>query len=55
LREAGASLRQVGARGFLLFDFQAHGESIGCHITFGYLEGRDAAAAVADKRQTLLD
>ncbi len=33
--------------GVLLFDFQAHGESIGRHITFGYLEGMDAEAAVA--------
>jgi alpha-beta hydrolase superfamily lysophospholipase len=30
----------------LMFDFQAHGESIGKHITFGYLESRDATAAV---------
>ena len=30
----------------LLFDFQAHGESIGKHITAGYLESRDASAAV---------
>ena len=30
----------------LLFDFQAHGESSGDHITFGYLESRDAQAAV---------
>lgn len=30
----------------LLFDFQAHGESAGEHITFGYLESRDARAAV---------
>ena len=30
----------------LLFDFQAHGESTGEHITFGYLESRDARAAV---------
>lgn len=30
----------------LLFDFQAHGESIGRHITAGYLESRDATAAV---------
>jgi len=30
----------------LLFDFQAHGETAGKHITFGYLESRDAAAAV---------
>jgi alpha-beta hydrolase superfamily lysophospholipase len=31
----------------LMFDFQAHGESVGSHITFGYLESRDAQAAVA--------
>ena len=30
----------------LLFDFQAHGESPGRRITFGKLEGLDAAAAV---------
>jgi len=30
----------------LLFDFQAHGESIGKHITAGHLESLDAAAAV---------
>ena len=30
----------------LLFDFQAHGESIGKHVTAGYLESRDATAAV---------
>ena len=30
-----------------MFDFQAHGESLGSHITFGYLESRDAQAAVA--------
>jgi uncharacterized protein len=30
----------------LLFDFQAHGESIGKEITFGYLESRDSQAAV---------
>lgn len=29
----------------LLFDFQAHGESPGQHITFGYLESQDAEAA----------
>jgi len=44
----------VGQAGFLfragysvlLFDFQAHGESAGKHITAGYLEARDATAAV---------
>jgi pimeloyl-ACP methyl ester carboxylesterase len=30
----------------LLFDFQGHGESIAKTITFGYLESRDATAAV---------
>ncbi len=30
----------------LLFDFQAHGESTGQYITFGYLESMDARAAV---------
>ena len=31
--------------GVLLIDFQAHGDSIGKNITFGYLESRDARAA----------
>lgn len=30
----------------LLFDFQAHGESTGEHVTFGHLESQDAKAAV---------
>lgn len=34
----------------LLFDFQAHGESSGDKITSGYLESRDASAAVAFAR-----
>jgi len=34
----------------LLFDFQAHGESPGKQITFGYLESKDARAAVAFAR-----
>ena len=33
--------------GVLLFDFQAHGESGGDHITFGYQEQKDVAAAMA--------
>lgn len=37
--------------GVLLFDFQAHGESPGERITFGYLESRDARAAVRFARQ----
>ncbi len=39
LRSAGYSV--------LLFDAQAHGESPGTRITFGYLEALDAAAAVS--------
>lgn len=38
-------LRAAGY-GVLLFDFQAHGESTGGRITAGYLESRDARAAV---------
>lgn len=37
----------------LLFDFQAHGESPGEHITFGYRESRDAEAALAFARAKL--
>ena len=37
----------------LLFDAQAHGESPGEHITFGHLESRDAAAAVAFVRERI--
>jgi pimeloyl-ACP methyl ester carboxylesterase len=37
----------------LLFDFQGHGESIGKHITAGYLESRDATAAVNFVHQKL--
>ena len=37
----------------LLFDFQGHGESIGKHITFGFLESRDATAAVDFIRQKI--
>jgi uncharacterized protein len=47
-------LTMLGRAGFLsragysvlLFDFQAHGESPGKHLTFGWLESRDARAAV---------
>lgn len=39
----------------LLFDFQAHGESAGDHITFGYLESMDAQAAVRFLRANLPD
>jgi len=47
--------RLLIAEGFsvLLFDFQAHGESPGRRITFGYLEGKDATAAVAFVRARL--
>jgi uncharacterized protein len=39
--------RALHRNGFaaLLFDFQAHGESTGRRITFGYLEAQDARAA----------
>lgn len=37
----------------LLFDFQAHGESPGSRVTFGYLESRDARAAVRFVRAQL--
>src|ERR1044072_3642339 len=30
----------------MLFDFQGHGESTGDHITFGYLESKDAESAL---------
>ncbi len=39
----------------LLFDFQAHGESTGEHITFGYLESKDAQAAVGFLRSSAPD
>jgi fermentation-respiration switch protein FrsA (DUF1100 family) len=38
-------LRRAGY-GVLLYDAQAHGESTGSQITFGFLEAHDAAAAV---------
>ncbi len=47
--------RMLRAAGFsvLLFDFQAHGESPGRNITFGFLEFRDARAAFDFLRQKL--
>jgi len=39
----------------LLFDFQAHGESTGEHITFGHLEGMDAQAALSFLRSKAPD
>ncbi len=39
----------------LLFDFQAHGESTGEHITFGYLESRDALAGASFLRSNAPD
>jgi uncharacterized protein len=41
-----ASFLSKAGYGVLLFDFQAHGESPGKQITIGYLESRDAQAAV---------
>ena len=48
-----ARARFLSEAGFavLLFDFQAHGESIGKRITFGHLESRDSQAAVAFVKQ----
>ena len=47
--------RFLASRGYsvLLFDFQAHGESTGERITIGYLESRDAQAAVQFLRERL--
>jgi alpha-beta hydrolase superfamily lysophospholipase len=39
----------------LLFDFQAQGESEGKHITFGYLESKDAQAAISFLRSNAPD
>jgi len=41
-----ASFLSKAGYSVLLFDFQAHGESPGKQITIGYLESRDAQAAV---------
>lgn len=41
--------------GILMFDFQAHGESAGQQITFGYFESRDSRAAVDYVRQRFPD
>ena len=50
-----ARARALNEHGFsvLLFDFQASGESPGHRITFGKLEGLDAAAAVSFVRDRL--
>lgn len=47
--------RLLNAAGFsvLLFDFQAHGESTGARVTFGYLEAEDAGSSVAFVRARL--
>jgi len=52
-----ARARFLSHAGFsvLLFDFQAHGESSGDHITFGYLESRDAQAALEFMRANAPD
>ena len=41
-----ASFLSQAGYSVLLFDFQAHGESSGTHITFGSLESKDARAAI---------
>jgi alpha-beta hydrolase superfamily lysophospholipase len=45
--------RWLSREGFtiLLFDFQAHGESMGKQITFGWLESRDVQAVVKFMRE----
>jgi len=45
--------RFLARNGFtvLLFDFQAHGESEGKHLTFGHLESEDAKAAISFLRK----
>jgi pimeloyl-ACP methyl ester carboxylesterase len=43
---ARAEFLSRAAFSVLLFDFQGHGESLGKTITFGFLESRDATAAV---------
>ena len=52
-REMLGRARLLHARGFgvLLFDFQAHGESTGDAITFGYREAKDARAAFDELRR----
>ena len=50
LVERARFLSQAGYA-VLLFDFQAHGESIGKTITFGFLESRDSQAAVEFARK----
>lgn len=49
-----AFLRRAGYA-VLAFDFQAHGESVGKRITFGYLESRDVSAALEYLRTQLPD
>ena len=52
-REMLGRARLLHAQGFgvLLFDFQAHGESTGDAITFGYREAKDARAAFDELRR----
>lgn len=47
-------LRQAGYT-VLAIDFQAHGESVGRRITFGYLESRDVSAALRFVNKQLPD
>jgi len=51
--EARAEFLSKAGYSVLLFDFQAHGESRAKQITFGYLESRDATAAVNFLHQRL--
>jgi pimeloyl-ACP methyl ester carboxylesterase len=52
---ARAKLFYENGYSVLMFDFQAHGESIGKQITFGYLESRDSQAAVKFVKQKFPD
>lgn len=49
--------RFLHANGYsvMLFDFQAHGESSGANITFGFLESRDATAVIKFAREKFPD
>ena len=52
---ARASFLNQKGYSVLLFDFQAHGESPGENITFGYLEAQDAEAAFSFLEKQLND
>jgi len=53
MTERAIFLNKIGYT-VLLFDFQAHGESPGENITFGYLEAKDAEAAFSFLEEQLI-